>query len=138
MSWQDEDAVPRDTDGDGIIDALDIDDDNDGICSEYEGIGDQDGDGQPNFLDLNSDGDALPDSEEGRVDFDCDGLPRFLDTNDTDRLREGSCCYMIWPAGIMNCNGPGADTNGNGIMDTLEGLPPPPPPSCDVAPGSSK
>lgn len=40
-----------DTDGDGTIDALDVDSDNDGILDTNEGIGDADGDGIPNFQD---------------------------------------------------------------------------------------
>lgn len=52
-----------DTDGDGIIDALDLDDDNDGIPDVLE-RGDSDGDGIPDRKDLDSDGDGIPDSVE--------------------------------------------------------------------------
>ena len=55
---------PLDTDGDGVADVYDVDDDNDGIPDEFEGGGDFDGDGVPNRLDLDSDNDTLPDIEE--------------------------------------------------------------------------
>ncbi|RMG81495.1 MAG: hypothetical protein D6712_16150, partial [Chloroflexi bacterium] len=48
-----------DTDGDGIVDSLDLDSDNDGVLDSVEGLGDVDGDGIPNFRDLDSDGDFL-------------------------------------------------------------------------------
>ncbi len=54
----------NDTDGDGIIDAIDIDDDNDGIVDAEEGFEDTDGDGIPNYLDLDSDNDGILDIVE--------------------------------------------------------------------------
>ncbi len=45
-------ALPRpDTDGDGIVDSLDTDSDNDGVSDQREGRGDSDGDGVPDALD---------------------------------------------------------------------------------------
>ena len=55
----------RDSDNDGIPDAIDLDDDNDGIVDTQEGSGDTDGDGTPNRLDLDSDGDGCLDAVEG-------------------------------------------------------------------------
>lgn len=82
------DAAP-DTDGDGRIDALDEDDDDDGIASIDEGAIDINGDGQsdddidndgiPNAYDLDSDGDGFLDSTEGLADLDRDGIPDFAD-----------------------------------------------------------
>ncbi len=87
------DALPVDTDGDGKIDALDPDDDNDGLRTAYEvavdadldGFADDDvdRDGRPNHLDLDTDGDGLTDEEEGRKDRDGDTVPDFADYTGT-------------------------------------------------------
>ena len=58
-----------DRDGDGIVDTVDQDDDNDGIADRFE-LGpdgsdrDSDLDGIPNRIDLDSDNDGLPDVYE--------------------------------------------------------------------------
>ena len=71
-------TVP-DTDGDGLTDDIDTDDDNDGISDVYEiQVGtdpldandtpaDQDGDGIPDSIDFDVDGNGIPDTEEGPV-----------------------------------------------------------------------
>ncbi|GAB3491443.1 hypothetical protein GCM10027341_04400 [Spirosoma knui] len=63
------DCVPvLDTDGDGVANANDIDDDNDGILDDTEGVlADADGDGIANALDLDSDGDGIPDNIEAQT-----------------------------------------------------------------------
>lgn len=96
-------CVPKDTDGDGVADALDIDSDNDGILDIVESQGpsyvalsgndanndglddifgtsfvpnDFDGDGIPNYLDLDSDNDGIYDLTEsgsGVIDANQDG-----------------------------------------------------------------
>ena len=53
-----------DSDGDGVPDIQDIDDDNDTITDEVEGTGDTDGDGVIDCLDLDSDNDGIPDLVE--------------------------------------------------------------------------
>ena len=58
-----------DSDGDGIFDGCDLDDDNDGILDTVEGNVDTDGDGIPNRLDLDSDGDGCSDAVEGGGNF---------------------------------------------------------------------
>ena len=64
-----------DNDQDGIIDIIDLDDDNDGILDSLEGGGDTDGDGIPDWFDLDSDGDGCYDVEEaGFDDPDNDGV----------------------------------------------------------------
>ena len=64
-----------DNDQDGIIDIIDLDDDNDGILDSVEGGGDTDGDGIPDWFDLDSDGDDCFDVEEaGFEDPDNDGV----------------------------------------------------------------
>jgi len=81
--------IPADSDGDGSIDALDNDDDGDGIATSSElsvdadldgsADPDVDGDGLSNHLDEDSDGDGLSDQEEGDGDFDGDGVPDYVD-----------------------------------------------------------
>ncbi len=72
-----------DSDGDGVIDSNDIDDDNDGITDVMEGEGDFDGDGIVNRLDLDADNDGLPDIIEALgSDADNDGrVDGFVDSN---------------------------------------------------------
>ncbi len=81
---------PQDSDHDGIIDALDNDDDNDGILTKLEDLNkdstaindDTDADGVPNYLDANDDGDDLLTKAEGSVlDTDGDGILDYLDKN---------------------------------------------------------
>ncbi|MDA9693181.1 hypothetical protein N9U43_00905, partial [Cytophagia bacterium] len=71
-------VVFLDNDGDGVGDADDLDDDNDGILDTKEGnaTDDFDNDGIPNRLDLDSDGDGCLDVlEAGFADADGDGIP---------------------------------------------------------------
>ncbi|MEQ1564594.1 MAG: MopE-related protein [Myxococcota bacterium] len=78
-------SSPNDHDGDGTIDALDEDDDDDGIPTVVEGLSDPDGDGDPSYLDEDSDNDGKLDSDEGGVtDTDCDGVWNSLDSDDVD------------------------------------------------------
>jgi len=119
-----------DTDGDGLHDNVDLDDDNDGLSDLEEGNGllDTDGDGIPDSLDTDSDndgiadadeigdadGDGIPDSQEPdgtdvSTDTDGDGIPDDLDNDDdndglTDE-EEGN--------GLV-------DTDGDGIPDSLD------------------
>ena len=101
-----------DTDGDGITNSKDLDDDNDGILDTIENAtalngGDSDGDGIPDRLDLDSDGDGILDLEEsnpnaktldsngdGRVDSttdtDKDGVMESVDADDNNPTSEGS------------------------------------------------
>ena len=69
-----------DTDGDGLFDETDIDDDNDGIIDTVEGTGDVDGDGIPDLLDLDSDGDGIPDNVEAQATLSYTA-PSGLDTD---------------------------------------------------------
>jgi len=82
---------PQDSDHDGIIDALDPDDDNDGVLTKNEDINkdgspindDTDDDGVPNYLDGNDDGDRRLTIAEGSTkDMDKDGILDYLDNND--------------------------------------------------------
>ncbi len=82
-----EDAVGgQNTDGDGKIDALDDDDDNDGILTKTEladatMFGEPDTDNVPAWLDTDSDGDGVSDMQEGRQHFSATGVPDYLDPN---------------------------------------------------------
>ena len=60
-------ASATDTDGDGLSDADDLDDDNDGIPDSVEGNGDSDGDGRPDSRDLDSDNDGIVDLIESGI-----------------------------------------------------------------------
>lgn len=86
--------APQDSDHDGIIDALDPDDDNDSVLTKLEDLNkdgsaindDTDGDGVPNYLDGNDDGDNLLTIEEGATkDTDNDGIPDYLDKNNDQK-----------------------------------------------------
>lgn len=88
--------VAQDSDHDGKIDALDSDDDNDGILTRNEDINkdgspindDTDEDGVPNYLDANDDGDSLLTiAEGGTLDSDKDGILDYLDKNDAIKYK---------------------------------------------------
>jgi hypothetical protein len=100
--------INSDTDGDGIINSRDPDDDGDHIYSEFEGsivegmvdditsdygALDTDGDGYPDYLDPDDDGDGIFTINEGpdpngdfnpkdAIDSDGDGIPNYLDSDD--------------------------------------------------------
>ena len=88
---------PADSDGDGVINALDVDDDNDGVLTTYENYKtagvlntDTDKDGIPDYLDVDDDNDGVMTSKEvadankdgnptDAVDTDSNGVPDYLD-----------------------------------------------------------
>jgi Bacterial Ig-like domain len=79
-------VMVADTDGDGVADPNDADDDNDGVTDVAEGNGrdpsrDSDGDGIPDFRDTSFAGfvDANMNGVDDRVDADGDGTPNHLD-----------------------------------------------------------
>ena len=80
-----------DTDGDGILDFQDIDDDGDGVNTAEEDIDedgdptndDTDGDNIPDYLDIDDDGDGIATIDEN-PDNDGDGDPSTGNTQDTD------------------------------------------------------
>lgn len=92
--------TPRDTDKDGRIDILDLDDDGDGIPTVVEGKADTDKDHRPDYLDTDSDADGLSDGYEVRLtgkDSDDDGIDDLFDVDTTG----------------------GTDDNGDGIDDNI-------------------
>ena len=79
-------AIPpdsfTDSDADGVIDAIDMDRDNDGILNIVEGDTDWDNDGIPNDRDLDSDGDGCADAiEAGVMDFSTATSTTTVDNN---------------------------------------------------------
>ena len=113
-------ANPRDSDSDGIIDALDTDSDNDGLTDTQELGGDAnnprdaDNDGQPDYRDTDSDNDRVPDAVEslnGVTDTDGDLIPDYLDADsDNDGI----------PDALENGISSGVDTDGDGIDDAFD------------------
>ncbi|MEO0830380.1 MAG: Hint domain-containing protein, partial [Pseudomonadota bacterium] len=114
--------VDRDTDGDGVVDRLDLDSDNDGIYDNIEA--------QPTASivppsGVDTDGDGLDDAYEGTgnvglspVDTDGDGTPDYLDSDsdndgisDTDEAGHGVSQAAIDAS---------ADTDGDGIPDVID------------------
>ena len=132
-------ASPRNTDGDGKIDALDDDDDNDGLLTRLEredsllpavGDDDPDGDNRPSWLDLDSDGDGLSDRLEGRGDVDGDGIPNYLDldsdgdgNNDEDEgagdTDDDGTPNFLDPD---DTDGPDADADADGLTNLEEAI----------------
>lgn len=87
-----------DTDGDGLDDCHDFDDDGDGVQTYTEGNGDTDGDGVPDYRDTDDDGDGVPTRDEitpSYSDDDGDGVLDHLDADEED--------------------GPAADPDGDGL-----------------------
>ncbi|MAA80331.1 MAG: hypothetical protein CL916_13840, partial [Deltaproteobacteria bacterium] len=81
-----------DFDGDGYINSIDRDSDQDGIPDAWEGSTDYDGDGILDQYDLDSDSDGIPDSFEGQFtqpDTDADGIIDRLDPDNIDSNQNG-------------------------------------------------
>ncbi|WNW02991.1 gliding motility-associated C-terminal domain-containing protein [Tenacibaculum sp. HL-MS23] len=119
-----------DTDGDGIVDADDIDDDNDGIPDIAEGNGDTDGDGIPDSLDLDSDNDGILDvNEGGNGDLDTNG-DGVIDANDgasgADSDGDGQADASVDADEEPDTDGDGVpdyqdlDSDNDGINDVIE------------------
>ncbi len=90
-----------DTDGDGVPDAVDIDDDNDGILDVDEDLN-MDGDDDPSTTPTDTDGDGVPDYLD--IDSDNDGIPDNVEAQPTEGY--------IPPT-------PG-DSDGDGLLDVYE------------------
>jgi MYXO-CTERM domain-containing protein len=103
-------TVAVNTDGDALIDALDVDSDNDGIPDSIEkGPNstpvDTDGDGTPDYRDLDSDGDGVLDKTDN-----CRTTPNANQT-DADMNGQGDACD------------PFKDDDGDGIPNALDNCP---------------
>ena len=136
-------AIERlDTDGDGIYDEDDIDDDNDGILDtveySYYGVtldfdGDEDGDGVPNYLDgfddngtsdgsstvyTDNNGDGFPDA----YDFDGDGVPNHVDLDsDNDGILDIVESQTHVSANFETLSG--VDTDNDGLDNSFDTTP---------------
>ena len=75
-------SEPMDTDKDGIIDALDEDDDNDGVPTAIEAKTNSDPLSQDSDGDGISDGEEIGDNHEQPKDSDGDGIPDLIDAAD--------------------------------------------------------
>ncbi len=109
-----------DTDGDGIYDVLDEDDDNDGILDVDEGNGviDTDGDGIPDSLDDDSDADNIPDAEE-TGDTDGDGIGDSQEPSGTDVSTDTDGDGLTDDVDMDDDNdGLSDEEEGNGTLDT--------------------
>jgi gliding motility-associated-like protein/uncharacterized repeat protein (TIGR01451 family) len=113
-----------DSDGDGICDEDDLDDDNDGIPDLEEGVADTDGDGVIDALDLDSDNDGIPDIvEAGGDDTDGDGSVDGFEDLDGDGLDDGIEADPLYNPdsdddGIVDAKD--LDSDNDGIPDVIE------------------
>jgi gliding motility-associated-like protein len=103
-----------DKDKDGVINSIDLDDDNDGIYDSFEDIGDNDVDGDliPNSLDLNSDNDGCFDvNEAGLEDADNNGIigDSAVEVDENGLVTNFSSAYL-----------PPNDIDSNSISDFLD------------------
>lgn len=117
-----------DTDGDGIFDVLDDDDDNDGIADIDEGNGlvDTDADGIADSLDTDSDNDGILDADE-TGDSDQDGIGDSQEPNGTDVTTDTDGDGITDDIdtdddgdGISDLDEGTGDTDGDGIPDSLD------------------
>ncbi|QQR91474.1 MAG: hypothetical protein IPJ88_07050 [Myxococcales bacterium] len=119
--------LAEDTDGDGILNFLDNDDDGDRILTAIEIIQEQDNadgdeDGRPAYLDTDSDGDGLLDIDEGQSDLDADGIPNYLDVDsDGDQISDSIDADTYCSDGIRNFNESDVDCGGLACLPCSEG-----------------
>ena len=127
----------QDTDGDGVSDLVDVDNDNDGILNTEENggndpYGDEDGDGIYNLYDTTDDGNGGDASTTDYTDSNADGIPDVYDADgdgvpnmfDLDSDNDGVA--DIAEAGGVDTDGDGridgvfADTDGDGLHNTYD------------------
>ncbi len=102
-----------DTDGDGIRDCQDVDDDGDGIHTAYEGTGDTDGDGV---------------HDEDEVDLPCttardtdnDGIPDFNDEDDDGDGIPTTVEHDAGPYGPKDADNIWNDVDGDGVPNHFD------------------
>jgi hypothetical protein len=114
--------APRDSDSDGVIDALDEDSDADGISDLLEGADDTDDDGIADYLDDDTDDDGRLDAQEGPGDADLDGRRNFEDPDDEDGPNadyDGDGLSNVEEF-VVGTDPTRADTDGDGVQDDVE------------------
>jgi PKD repeat protein len=107
-------SSPLDSDGDGIIDAIDDDSDDDGKPDSQEGVADDDGDGAPNYTDIDDTDGPLGDQDEDGINNSTEVTyllnPNQSDT-DADGIDDGTEFGILpWPC----------DSDGDGLADALD------------------
>ncbi|MGY5351794.1 Calx-beta domain-containing protein [Wenyingzhuangia sp. IMCC45533] len=123
----------NDTDGDGIPNYLDVDDDGDGVDTKDENVesrdndptnDDTDGDGRPNYLDDDDDNDGIltqdenvqsDDNDPTNDDTDGDGIPNYLEEDD-----DGDGVKTIDEDLDIDGDNEDDDTDGDGIPNYLD------------------
>ncbi len=132
-----------DTDGDGLTDNVDTDDDGDGIPDVDETGGtdlsfDTDGDGVPDYADPdavtcddgNPDPDGICDVLPASVDLDQDGVPNHLDLDsDGDGVPDATEGHDADGDGVPDAAPSASDDDGDGLDDAFD-------PDCAGMPGA--
>lgn len=118
--------VLNDADGDGVDDATDLDDDNDGIPDTLEFAGDSDGDGIVDSQDIDSDNDGIVDNVEAQaegayvpptgLDGDNDGLDNAYDIDNG-----GTAIVIVNSDGVDQPDYLDDDSDNDGVPDLIEG-----------------
>ena len=110
------DSGPGDVSGPGDDSGADAD--SDGLADSVEGAGDADGDGILNILDIDSDNDTILDAieagdTESPIDTDADGIPDFLDLDsDNDGIPD------LYEASAGEIDTASLDADGDGRVDS--------------------
>ncbi len=130
VDYRDANSIP-DTDGDGVTDDIDLDDDNDGILDTIEDAQpDADSDGIKNSLDIDSDDDGIPDNIEaqltvGYIAPNADDAATYLANDGVNSAYLGGLTAVNTDAITIN-NPDGLpdyldpDSDGDGVNDILE------------------
>ncbi len=130
--------ICKDSDGDGIVDRLDLDSDNDGIPDIIEAGGvdldnngrvdnfvDTDGDGWANTFDSDNGGTALPDRDSDNdgvrnyldLDSDNDGIPDIIEAGGVDSDKNGRVDNFVDTDKDGWANTFDKDNGGNALAD---------------------
>jgi MYXO-CTERM domain-containing protein len=117
---------PADCDNDGMINALDTDDDDDGIDTIDELSEDTDNDGMDNYLDADDDGDGIPTIDEYKntpedTDSDGDGTPDYLDADGKGGLGDTDADGVLnGDEEALGLSSDSDDSDGDGLDDLSE------------------